>query len=143
MIDCILIINNVDDISKQPTLRLLEEVKDTVDEIVTRVVSNYGSENVPLHYGNCSIVLSGTTKIRSFLHLAVKLQITAYVSIHVNDVQEPNRVNTLSHLLPAALIEYRCKFKKVKFAVFTHPSLPIVEILLQHGATLEGSDTWA
>lgn len=35
------------------------------------------------------------------------------------------------------------QFKKVKFAVFTHLSLPIVEILLQHGATLEGSDTWA
>jgi len=81
---------------QQLTLRLLEEVKDTVDEIVTRGVSSYDSGSVPVNWGHCSTVLAGTTKIRSFLHLAVKLQIMQYVDKHVYDVQEPDRVNKLS-----------------------------------------------
>ncbi|KAE9378243.1 hypothetical protein N431DRAFT_452364 [Stipitochalara longipes BDJ] len=124
---------------QETSLRILEEVKNTVDQIVTRGVSNYDSGNVPVNYGHCSTVIGGTTTIRSFLHLTVKLQIYPYVNVHVDDVQGPDRAKKLSLLLQVALTDYAFT---TYGRVFNSPSLPIIETLLKYGATFDGHDVW-
>jgi hypothetical protein len=114
-------------------VRLLDEIGGAVEGIMAAQPVGYD----PVTYGECP--LSGMTKIRSFLHLAVKLQLTTYVDARVGDLKGPNRIEELSFLLRMAVTDYSCDYDEVRLQ---NPSLGIVETLLQHGATLNGNTSW-
>ncbi|KUJ14272.1 uncharacterized protein LY89DRAFT_133939 [Mollisia scopiformis] len=139
VIHCIWLILRHGPHATEVKLRLLEEVNDIVDEIITRAASNNNSTMAPALYSNCPSTLSGETNIRSFLHIAVRLQIDFYVNVHVSDLQKPDRIQELSFLLRIALTDYECNCDGFEI---TAPSFSIVEYLLQHGATLDGTNAW-
>jgi hypothetical protein len=107
-------------------LRLLEELKSILDEVIAR--GTFASE--PMSYATCPV--SGVT---SFLHLAVKLQVISYVKAHINDIKGLAESEGLS-LLGMAVADFHCK---VEMYNITEPSLGIVETLLEHEAGFNGN----
>jgi hypothetical protein len=121
-------------------LRLLKEVRNVVDDIVTRGLSNNIIDAV--HYDNGPAACWGTTKIDGFLVLAVSLQISTYVNAHINEVRGSDRVEKLSALLRDALTDFTLDYGAFKLpSLSPSPTIDIVETLLQHGAILTES-TW-
>jgi hypothetical protein len=132
VISCIWMILNY--APRDAQLRLLEEVGDVVDEIVSRSAPNHAR----VSYDHCPSELCRMSKLESFLHLAVKLQIWIYVNVHVSDVQGEDRVQKLSLFLRTAVTDFAWEYGDFKS---TEPNLFIVTRLLELGATLDGL-TW-
>jgi hypothetical protein len=111
------------------TVAFLDEIKGTLDPVMAR--GTVGIDQIS--YENCP--LSRTTKITSFLHLAVKLQIEPYVIAYLTDLKGQDKILVLSLLLQTAVLDYGCDYQGFQIR---DPSLDIVEALLHNGATLEG-----
>jgi hypothetical protein len=122
-------------------LRLLKEIRNVVDEIMNRNLrtQDFGATNYEMiRYATCPASPNGKARIDSFLQLMIQFQDLTYINSHINELQGRNRVAKLSLLLRFAVTEYAWEYGGF---LFTEPSIPIVETLLQHGATFD-DDLW-
>jgi hypothetical protein len=119
-------------------LRFFEEVRGAVDEIVRRGFSSRESNFTRIDYSHCASTLSGTTEIRSFFHLAVKLQIWKYVDTYISSIQGPERVQELSLCLRTSVTDFILTYEGFQVK---EPCIAIVKKLFEEGATLD-ADSW-
>ncbi|CZR65525.1 uncharacterized protein PAC_15425 [Phialocephala subalpina] len=119
-------------------VRLLEELKRTMEEIMNKGAYNLDrldSYSEPLSYGDCPESISFNHKMRSFFHLAVRLQVEPYVRAHISDIQGPNQEEDLAFYLRISVKNFAFTFDET--VSYNEPSLGIVAALLEHGAAPE------